>query len=388
MTAKTGVVLTAASIAAGVLNYLFQVHAAAVLDPAAFGLLSAWLAEVTLVSSIASLVQYISLDFRIEGFRKSLVRAGAVSALLLLLLVAVGRSAPVLGLGATSVAGAIALHAVIGQLQARLRLGVVATSVLVTATVRFGLPFATTFYVAHAAAALAGVATAAVLVSTRPGEVVEGAAPESPAPARRLRLGRPVLLAFSVVLLPQLDVLVLARLQDPATLGAYSRVALAARIVFFGGAAVLQTVLPHQVHAAERKERLPSFVAHVQRWLGVVLVAGAVALAGMATLVLHPKGEERTWLFGSCVSAALLVALLGHVQRFAAHRRLATAAGCLVGALVASGVAAGISALSTPPDVTRFVLAALAGDAIVLVVAVGLSTMHSRIQRREVASRP
>ena len=50
---------------------------------------------------------------------------------------------------------------------------------------------------------------------------------------------------------PQLDVLVLSRIEDASTLGQFSRVALAARIVFFGGAAVLPVILPHQLRSAE-----------------------------------------------------------------------------------------------------------------------------------------
>jgi hypothetical protein len=378
--------LTVANLAAGILNYLFLVHAAAVLDAAAFGLLSAWLARVTLLGVIATVVQFLSLDSRLDEQRwtKVLRASGAVSLLLVVVHVVAGPRAPFAVLGASSVIGGILLYAVIGQLQARLLLGVMAASVLGMTALRFALPFAwpregraPAFYVAHAAAAFAGIATAALVVTLRRASA-STAALAPPAADRRVRLGRPVLLAFATVLFPLLDVLVVSAAQDAATTGAFSRVGLAARIVFFGGAAALQVLLPHQLHAAATGEAMPVFVQRLERWLTPMMLGGALVLALLVHLVLRPSGEERTWLFATCLAAALLVAILGHVNRLAARGSLRMATLCVAGVVLTSALAAALALLGGPEPVTRYSLGVLAGDALVLLAAAA-AQMRSRL---------
>jgi len=124
--------LAIASVAAGLLNYLFQVHAAAVLDASAFGRLSAWLAQVTLVTAVAPVVQFVSLDWSLADARFARLSRGAG----LVSLLALGGHALLSGatllLGVASVAGAVLLYAMMGQLQRRLRLADVAVMVPVS----------------------------------------------------------------------------------------------------------------------------------------------------------------------------------------------------------------------------------------------------------------
>jgi hypothetical protein len=377
---RAALAFTVANFAGAALNYLFQVHAAAVLDAPSFGLLSAWLARVTVIGAVATLIQFVSLEYRLSDARfGALLRAtGILSVAIVGVHLVAGTRAPLLVLGAAAVIGGILLYAVVGQLQARLHLGVIAVSLLASSALRFALPFAwardvraPAFYVAHSAASFAGVAAVAMVVALRPARAAAMAAPDGPTVERRLRLGRPALLAFATVLFPLLDVLVVSSTQDAATTGAFSRVALAARIVFFAGAAALQILLPHQMHAASTGEPLPGFALRIERWLTSVVLAGALMLAALLDrVVMHTEGEERTWLFASCLAAALLVSILGYVNRFAAEGRLRTAAACVAGVVVSSGAAAALAALSgANAPVTRYVAAALLGDAVVLLVA-------------------
>ena len=143
MTGRAALAITAASISAGVLNYLFQVHAATALDAAAFGMFSAWLARVGAIGAAATVVQFLSLDFELADRRfRSLLRlvgglAFAVLAVHLVFGDALSRSL----LGVSVVASGIVLYAVVGQLQARLRLGLVAASLFVVTALRFAIPF-------------------------------------------------------------------------------------------------------------------------------------------------------------------------------------------------------------------------------------------------------
>lgn len=395
---RSALALAVASLAAGLLNYLFQVHGAAVLDATAFGLLSAWLAQVTLASAVTTVVQFVSLDTPLAKARfDRLLRGAGVAALLVLAAhVAYGRRASPLALGASTFVASALLYAVVGQLQARLRLGDVAAALLATAAFRFALPFAwaadvraKSFYVSHAAAALAGVVVAAVLVTLRPLAAAEPVTAATP-PERNggLRLGRPVLLAFATVIFPFVDVLAISATHDAATTGAFSRIALAARIVFFGGAAVLQILLAHHLHAAKSGDDLPAFVVRVERWATPALLAGAAVLAAVLDVaILHPSGGERVWLFASCLEAAVLVAILGHVQRLAAYGELGRAVACVAGVVVTSAIAAGLAALGGPGSVSRYALCALAGDLLVLLFSRSKQA-NSRSRRAEVASPP
>ncbi|AKV03097.1 hypothetical protein AKJ09_09760 [Labilithrix luteola] len=248
-----------ANVLAGVLNYLFQVHAATVLDAASFGLLSAWFARVTIFTTVATVAQFLSLDFPLaERSLFSLVRSCAAVALVLLAGItawqAGGRVLDPGVLTAVVVVGNVLFFAVVGQLQARLQLGAVALSLFAVAVTRCALPFAWAkaargpgFYLSHAVSALVGLLVILAVV----GRSVPTPALRSRegAPSLHLRLWRPLLLALAAVALPTLDVLAVSATSDAATTGSYMRMALAARIIFFGGASALQTILPYQLHA-------------------------------------------------------------------------------------------------------------------------------------------
>lgn len=372
---RAAVAFTVANFAGSALNYLFQVHAAAVLDKSTFGLLSAWLAIVTAFSAIVTFVQFLSLEARMDDARwPAMARlAGFGAAAILVLHLATGASASPLALGATAVVGAIALAALVGQLQARLQLGIIAVSVIATTGLRFSLPFAwpaiaraPAFYLAHASSSYAGmvvIGVAALLGGSQAAEKTE---------QPRVRLARPMLLGFATAVLPYLDILAISWFSDPATTGAFSRIALVARAIFFGAMAGLSVLFPHQLHAATRSERMPWFAVLLERFLGVAVVLGSIPLMfALDALVLHPTVEERTWLYASGLAAAAAAATLGEVNRLAANGRVQAAASFVGLTLVASAVGVAAATMLPPGDeaVTRYIVIAFAGNALVLASA-------------------
>jgi hypothetical protein len=373
MSARGALALTLANVAAGVLNYLFQVRAAIALDATAFGAFSGWLAQITLIGSIACVVQFLSLDFRLTRF-DALVRPVGIAAVGAVgVQVVVGGALDRVVLGALTVAGGILLYAIVGQLQGRVRLADVGAAVFVAAGARLGLSFLTTFYAAQAASAFAGVGAVGLLAFRRE--------PERPTPPRDagarfgVRLSRSVLLAFATVVFPQLDVLLLSLRVDATTLGLFSRYALAARIVFFAGGAVLPVLLSHQLRQAEDDTAPPAFVVFAQRWLPPAVLVGALVLAIVAdAAVFRVRSAHATWLYLSCASAALLVSILAQVQRLAARAEITRAGASVAGILLASGVAAAASG----GVVERYVLVACAGNALVLAVSTVLASRPCR----------
>ncbi len=365
-------------MAASAFNYFFQVHAAALLDATAFGLLSTWLARVTLIGAVATVVQFLSLDFALSERRfAGLLRVlGLASFAIVGGHVFLGYAMTPSLLGATSVVSGIALYAVLGQLQARLELGVVAMAVLAAAALRFSLPFAwpcetraPAFYVSHASASFAGIVAAAAVVTLRRARRTHDAPAEAPQKARALRLGRPILLAFATVLFPVIDVLVISSTQDAATTGAFSRIQLASRVVFFAGTAALQILLPHQLHSTASGAPLPPFALRLQQRLTPGMIAAALILAALVDrLVIRAQGDERIWLYACCLAAALSVAILGRVNEFAARDRLGLAAMPVAGVVATSGASVLLASLSGH-HVTRYTVGVLVGNALVLLGA-------------------
>jgi hypothetical protein len=373
MSARGAITLTLANVATGVLNYAFQVHAGVALDAAAFGTFSAWLAQVTLVGSIASVVQFLSLDFPVTRFDAIVRGLGVASIAAVVGQIAFGKSLDLFALGAITVGGGILLYAVLGQLQGRLRLGHLGAAVFVAAGVRVGLSFVTTFYVAQAAAAFAGIAAVGLVTFGRDGATGE-ARPTARAPFG-VRLFRSILLAFAAVVFPQLDVLVLSLREDAATLGHFARIALVARIVFFAGSTVLPVLHSHQLRAVEDHAEPPAFVLVAQRWLSPVTIAGSLVLAFVADrAVLHLAADQAAWLYLSCPSMAVLVSILGQLQRIAVRGEVARATSCLGGVLVASALASILSA----GNVTRYVVLTCVGNALVLAVSTVLASRPCR----------
>ncbi|MDB4942531.1 MAG: hypothetical protein JWP97_2065 [Labilithrix sp.] len=379
MTGRKALAITLASIAAGALNYLYQLHAVAVLDREDFGRLSTWLARVGVAATAATVVQFLSLDAPLSPGRVvRWLRAGAVVGVVAMaVLVGAGSRLDPSWLGVGTVAGTILLYALLGQLQAQLRLGVVTAVLFASTLVRFALPFVwpaaarvQAFYIAQAAASFVGMLLAASLVHD-PGPT----APPPAQPKARFRIGRPVLLAFATVVFPLLDVLVVSSTENAATTGAFSRAQLASRVVFFGGTAAMSILLPHELHAARHGGALPRVPALVARWLVPAILAFAIVTSVAVDIVLlHPRGSERVWLHATCLEAALLVGVLGRVNSRAVRGDLRGAVrltgGVVASTLLATAVGHAWPALGVDA-MTRYVLAALFGDAVVLVAARG-----------------
>lgn len=370
---RAAMAFTVASLGASALNYLFQVHAAAVLEAGDFGRLSAWLAIVTVFGALVTFVQFLSLEARLDDSRWPRIArlAGVVALVVLALHLVVGASAPPWTLGVTAVAGGIAAAALTGQLQARLTLGIVAVSVVATSALRFGLPFAWPaaarapgFYLAHAAAPYAGIV--AIALAVRPSTA---AAPEAREP---VSLARPLILGFATAVFPYIDVLAVSATQDAATTGELSRIVLVSRAIFYGGLAAFGVLFPHQLHAATRGEPMPSFAVLLERFLPAAVVGGAIPAAWVLDrAVLHTAGETTTWLYASSLVGATTIAILGEVNRLAAHGRLRSAASAVGGVMGASlaGALLSAGAPTAAEQVTRYVAVAFCCNAIVLIAA-------------------
>lgn len=369
--------LAVASVLTGILNYASQVHAATVLDAGAFGAFSTWFSRVTLFGAVSTVLQFASLEIavplpRVHGaLRLSSVASAAV---VIALVASPSRFGPT-ALGVVTVVGSLVFYAWVGQFQRRLWLGAVGAAVLAMAAFRFGLPFMVDassrgpwFFVAQASAALVG--TTVLTLATMAGPRTEMAPRVHPRLAVGSRVLRPLILAGALVAFPVLDVLGISSVRSAEEVGAFARVALGSRIVLFGGAAVLQALYPHEVREAEAPGTAPRMVLLVLRRLPLLTLVGAPLFALLIDHgLLHLEGSERRWLYASCISAGLLVAILGKVQVFGAELRMGWMGASVGGVIVARAIALTVAHVAGGAFLDRYVSLAVVGDVCVLGIA-------------------
>lgn len=367
---RGAVLLALASLMSGGLNFACQAHAAAVLDASAFGAFSAWFSRVTLFGTLATVLQFASLEVEIGPSRLTagLRVVAVVSSTLIGLTLALRSRFDATLLGVISVGGSLCFSAVVGQLQRRLSLGAVGTATLVMSAFRFALPYLVVasargpwFFLAQALAAPVGTVILALATGLR------AIGPVVPYPrgvtAVGARLVRPVVLSAGLVAFPVLDVLCVSAMCDAEEVGHFARVALASRVVVFGGAALLQALYPHELAEARTKGTAPRLLLLALRTIPLVTLGAAPLFAMIADhLVLHADGSERVWLHLTCISAGLLVVLLSKVQSLGATLRLYRMAWVVVGVIVAHGAALVLARGS----IDRYVALAVMGDVGVL----------------------
>ena len=333
---RGSILLLAANALAGVLNYGFQIQAARRLSLVDFGVLSNWLANVTIMLSVASLSQmlanYFPMSKRPLGWCSiGVIVISACLATCLFLMSLNGTLTPQLNQLAAVFIG-VAASWLGGQVQARLRFGYFGLALFVGAVGKFGTTFVafpgqtalTSYYLAIplgltvTAVVLGGV----ILLRLSRGEDDVVTVAEHP----RARIGSAAILALATALLPQLDIINLRLTQTDAMIGQYSRVMLFAKGIFFSAATMLQVALPlHLLARRTRGRRQQSSGEERSVWRAEMAVIGicVVVAAGVTWLgpwiSIHFLGfalaDFQLWILLTCLIAAVQFGLLQEIQR-------------------------------------------------------------------------
>ncbi|MGE0762279.1 MAG: hypothetical protein AB7N80_03265 [Bdellovibrionales bacterium] len=323
-TAQGAAFFALASVAAGVLHYLFQLWAATRLSSLEFGELTSWIAYYSIALSLGAFAQYAANFFSTRPRTLKILSWGAVSVGLLslggpfYLPHADGFAVALIG-----VFLGVIFSWFTGQAQSKLAFVVMGLGTLLTGIAKFVLAGAN-FPVDNPSIEMAW----AVALSYAPGLVWMAATMVLFAnrwtlireKRRRLArgLGATALLSFASVYIPQMDVVAIHRTQTPEIIGEFAKIALLYKAVFFGFLIFAQWLLPHQISEHTSSYTLVRWIS-VNRWR--VLIASAVI--GLAAFVasltigtrLNPALKDQLlWIFLSCVNMVFLTNLFFCVQ--------------------------------------------------------------------------
>jgi hypothetical protein len=324
------VFLLAANLCAGALHYLFQVRAAAQLEPAAYGALNGWMAYLSLALFFGGAAQMASNFFpwTSAGVR----RIGWLTIAATLLGLAwlgfatrrgtTGPTALEFGIACT-VLGTLQQWT-LGQFQARTWFVWMGSALVLAAVMKWTCTFLPAFSAVNLSGAYFWAFPLSYGASCLLQSIVmlsQASSMSLPSPggmtSGRAWLGA-LTLALAMALLPQLDMLNLRGLQSDYALGQYARTSLFAKAIFFAALTLLQVALPH--HVLAHKGRPSPEYARIQ-WLErlglfTCVLGSFVAAACAPWLTSHFLGFElssaqRLWVLLSCLA---LTALYGHLQ--------------------------------------------------------------------------
>ena len=350
---RAGGFFAAASLAAGLLNYFFQVIASRQLDAAAFSALNAWFAELSIFLLLSGILNYGSLFSPVP-------RARARAVIVALNLAALGLFALWWRLeGPLSLARAVVLLLtayigawLAGQVQIRLALGLVAVAGLLTGATKL----AATWWPVGTPATLDRYGLA-LFVCGLP-TIWLYSAYLWRAPDAEPRAGKPVwlpvvLLSAATAIVPQFDLVLMHNTQAAEAFERFARASLFYRAIYYMIAILAQWLLPRQVRGQESIWRVG--------WapLAAFTLAASLGLTAVSPLVsvhlLHwESAPGAALIFLSCLHMSTLAMLFLGVQRACAEGD-ARRAGEIVGAL---GLVAGLQ-LILRLDMTSYLTAAI-----------------------------
>lgn len=326
---RSSVFLLAANLCAGVLNYLFQVRAAAQLDPATYGALNGWMAYLGLALFVGGAAQIATnfLPWSEAGVRRVglLTVAAPVAALLWFGSASARVSTPnAVELGVVATLLGTVQQWTLGQFQARTWFVWMGSALLLAAVMKWFGTFLPLFSPVEVGAAYFWAIPLSYAVCCLFQGVVMLTLPAGAQPSRVKSMTQlnawmgALTLAGAMSLVPQLDMLNLRGLQSDYQLGLFARTSLFAKAIFFGALTLLQIALPHHVRA--HQGIVDAHYARI-KWLerlGIVAcILGSLVFAACAPwltsafLGFDLSSEQRLWVLLSCLA---LTALYGHLQ--------------------------------------------------------------------------
>jgi hypothetical protein len=328
------------NVMAGGLHYLFQLIAARRLSPAEFGEFSGWYAWVCFGLSFGALAQYGANFFpaRPKALKLSMLSASVMALIVLGYFFLSGRVNE-LGLGLLSIAIAPFATWLLGQAQRRMLLmtfsfgGLVigAAKVLTVLIVNPAHEGADMFYWGLALSYVAGIAFLVVLLVLN---FKSSVSPEAAKSGIGGRLSGAVLLSFSSVFIPNIDLIYVQSTQTSEALTRFAQVSLFYKAVFFIILIMAQWLLPHQLNRGASKalnpRRMKVFVRICS--MGMVFSMGASVLAEPFYRIALGKEflASTLWVFMACFNVSLLTGIFLEIQNQIAASRVKDAAVCLL----------------------------------------------------------
>lgn len=323
MKVRNGLLFLAISVGAGLFNYLYQVVAGRILSAGDFAALNGWLANLSVVLTLAGFAQYAAnfRPMRQSSLRLSIVvfNVGAVAAIY-----AWSLSTRSLGWDRSLflVSLSICFGWLAGQAQIRLALIVLASSSLVVAFAKFALalnPVESTAALDRFAFSLAAATSLGLLFL---GGFLWNAR-DVASSNRKPSWTAPALLSIATSIFPQFDLLLMSHSQNAADFSDFARASLFFRAVYFLVFIGAQWLLPRQIQG--HAKGLSNIIPRVG--LLTVILTGALTIVSpqISQLILKWEvGPEKTLVFMSSLQVSAMAILLLQVQELCAKRQIGT----------------------------------------------------------------
>lgn len=254
---------SAANIGAGVFHYLYQVVASARLDTVTFGALNTWIAQVSVFFIFSSFVRFHANFVRVP-VRKFALPLGLLFSFLFALvatLIILTPKAADLWIGCLVISLSIPTSWLLGQLQTRKLFLLLGLGILLVAVAKLAgvfaldmlLPSERAFYWAFPLGYFLPVFFILVALWKAHRKQEEFRFQRNHLPPWETIVGT-LILSFTSVFLPQMDILSVDRTQTAEVIGQFARVSLFYKGVFFFVMVFSQVILPHQIEAGRQNK--------------------------------------------------------------------------------------------------------------------------------------
>jgi hypothetical protein len=334
-------------VLANAASFLFQVAAGRALSDQDISGFTAWSLAASLWCVPAVAFQYfVSLSRRrLRLSRPALLATAALVATTMVVLAVTFARVNGVAMIMLAFTAQMVSALFVGRLQSEGRIAHLAHVYVIMAVARCAVPvllgssvaaWQITLPLSMFASALAGLVvfiarpSAAPLVASAHADGTKAAAGDETKEASLVRrLTGSVLLTSAGLILPFLDFKLIEWTQDVAVSGQFARASTLGRVLYFGGAMLLQVVYPLQLKAG-RGEGSPALVRLLKHadWLVLgSLVAGTLVLSGGSSWLVplmfkREAGVSSTAILVSCLNFSFLVLVFSHVQSCVAKLEL------------------------------------------------------------------
>lgn len=326
---RSGLIFVGVNMAAGILNYLYQVVASKQLDASEFSKLNAWIAYFSLFLVLASTCQYAA-NFKpaSQAWLKkvlaliTVITASCLGAWFLF------NEPMSLTHGALIVLSASAVAWLMGEVQTRLmfgimaiaNLGLAASKLLTAITANPNEPLTATTL-----ALIIGYLPIAVFLAIA--LLKSGQNPRVPL---KSSWASPLLLSVASTLIPQMDMILVHLSQPTEVFEEFAHASLFYKGIYFLIFIFSQWLLPQQVH---QNRQVPGLRYFIPGYVALTIASGLIAFASpfaVSWWLKWPSAPSAQIIFLSCLNISLLAWIYLHLQRACAEGRLRAAAATLI----------------------------------------------------------
>lgn len=327
---RSGSFFFVANVVAGVFNYIFQIFASKDLSGHDFSNLYGWFADLSLFFMVSGVLQYASNFY---PARRIFMRRAVVAINVFCLILAAAWFQFPAGQGVARammiVSGSTLFGWLMGQIQyRRLFVGIGLANILIT-SVKMAIIFLPILEVAerYRFAMFASYLPALWLLSIFAWQI--------PDQTSAIRLNRfswklwaaPVVLSVTGAIIPQLDMVLIARIQPAAVFENFARASLFYKGIYFAFLIFAQWLLPHQIHGEWNgaKKKISAL------WLAAMALMASAGITFVSPWVVQiflkwDQVPPAKMIFLSCLNMSLLTWIFLMIQEACARTRTQVAA--------------------------------------------------------------